>query len=214
MANDSDPSFLALFEGALIVHAGVPVREMYEQMQAAHGDDAQVSELFGALKADWDDPAPGLKMVRPFAERAEKNPDYRIAAAFSEVAAETTMVDAYWTLGAHAYLLKKHLLRREADETDVRFARETLGALSPEHPVFARLFSLSAGPLWKKDLYLSGHESATFAQWTKARGIAVEPSVLPSRAFIEKQGERIGLPALAAEAQDAWDLYFSALQTR
>jgi hypothetical protein len=154
MANDSDPSFLALFEGA--------------------------------LKADWDDPAPGLKRVRPFAERAEKNPDYRIAAAFSEVAAETTMVDAYWTLGA----------------------------LSPEHPVFARLFSLSAGPLWKKDLYLSGDESATFAQWTKARGIAVEPSVLPSRAFIEKQGERIGLPALAAEAQDAWDLYFSALQTR
>ncbi len=204
---------LALFEGALVFDAGVPVRQMYDRICEAHRSDDEVLKVFDALKLDWDgaDSSVELKMISPFKEREAQDPDYLICSAYTQLAAQTSMVNICWKNCGYAYLLKKHLLHCEADPMDVKFARETLGVLPFEHRLIDYLLSIPAGPLWTRNALAASDESIKFEEWAEARSIVGAPSVLPSKKVIEQEGERIGYRKIIEDAQNQWDLFSTVL---
>jgi hypothetical protein len=210
-----DSIFSAMFEGALIFNAGVPVRQMYDHLRAVNSGDEDVVALIEDLKSDWDlvgDPDQ-LKMVAPFVRRAKDNPDYGIGAGFAELGAYTSMVDTYWKYGCYTYVLKKRLLRFEADAHDLALARTLLGTFPLEHPVVQYLLSISSGPLWTSaQLNGQGEPSMTFKGWVDARQLAVTSCALPCRDVIAQEGERMGYREIVDKAQAEWDLYTTALR--
>lgn len=203
----------ALYEGALLFKAGIPIRDMYQQILLAYTESPEVTSLFLDLVYDWEHPSNDpLKMVSPFRKREREDRSYRIMAAYTEVAAATSMVDVYWRQCGIAYLLKKSLRARPPVASDVSLARQLLGVFSINHPLRGEFESWASSEQWKQAVLSSCEENVDFESWLNqiTSGMTKAARFRSSELIIEA-AERLAYPELVGEIQLQWDRFSCAL---
>ena len=208
-----DDIYLALFEGALLFEAGIPVRDMYEHILRAYDDDKAIVDLFSELKSDWDSSSSphALKMVGPFIGREDGNSEFKICRWFTEVAAATSMVDTFWKSCGYAYVLRKVLNLGDPHPVDMKLAREIFTFFEPSHPIMAFLFSQSKDPKWTLEHFQENQETMTFAEWAEVRLIKGPIARLRCVSVVEESAERMAYPELVQKIKNEWDIFSASL---
>lgn len=200
---------LAIFEMSLLAKAGIPVREAYDVILSHHKDDTEITSLFTDLIADWDSDV-GLKMVKPFADRAATDADYALATEFVELGAMTGMVEEQWSLLAYALLLKRKIVMQGVVSEDVELGRYILEQCRKGGVTEAQMLMWSTDPLWKE---IVSREVYDFPEsWWSAVGVSLEFQELPSHSEIEKALSDAGVPERMDEIQKRWNQYATAFE--
>ncbi len=204
---------LALFEGALLFEAGIPVREMYDHIDQAYGDDNEIKCLFADLKMDWDSsssPYP-FKMIGPFIALEKNDSEYLLWRWFTEVAASTSMVDTFWKSCGFAYVLKKQIVLNPLESIDLKLAREIFGVFQPDHPAMVYLFSLSQNPNWKVEFFQQSDETISFSEWAEAHSLNGSSPQLRCLEILKDAAERAAYPELVDKIKSQWEIFSRAL---
>ena len=208
-----DRFFLALFEGTLLLGAGIPAFDMFREIKKSHQDQPDIVSLYDDLIMDWQNPSVHpLKMIGPFIKREPVNSDFVICSGFTELAARTSMVEEYWTLCAQSYLLKKHVLNHSPSQQDCRFAQEILSGFPRTHVVKNYFRDLSGSGAWRKSIDQPAEAQPNFNLWLSQFDLQSKPLPFPSAAHVKVRAEQMGYPELVDMTQQKWDEYSKTIQ--